>query len=305
MFFFSVFIKLIQIMNTDTLIHQILHSSHYSEVFSRFTFKKQYIDYLKVLHPDICSHPQATEAVAKINIYKDELDKYQKIKDDGGEIQITSPHNITFKGDETLLKKSFTSFDKLSKLKDEASKHFRKYLPDSLEWKGDRIELHHKEEIMPLTGLLLAEKHVTWVTSRLFEFVAWLNQVGFCHAGLNPESIAIVPKTHGIIVLSFYHLGYTNQKLSTISNRYLNWYPNSIFTEKRAVPYIDITLVQRIALYLLGEKTGTGVKLKKTHNPQLIDFLLESHALPYETFDAYRKLLGTLFGKPKFYPLEI
>lgn len=294
-----------QVMNTETLIHQILNSSHYSEIFSRFTFKKQYIDYLKVLHPDICSHPQATEAVIKINIYKEELDKYQKIKDDGGLMQIINPNHITLNGDESLLKKSFANFDKLTKLKDDASKHFRKYLPDNVEWKGDKLELHHKEDIIPLTGLLLPEKHVTWLTSRLFEFVAWLNQVGFCHAGLNPEAIAVVPKTHGIVVLSFYHLVYTNQKLSTISNRYLNWYPNSVFTEKKAIPYIDLTLIQRIALYLLGDKTGTGVKLKKTHNPNLIDFLLQSNTLPYETFDAYRKLLHGIYGKPKFFPLEI
>jgi len=292
-------------MNTDILINKILEANHYSEIFSRFTFKKQYIDYLKVLHPDICSHPQAHEAASKINIYKDELDKYIKITDDAGTMHVASPHQITIKGDETLLKKSVQNFQRLTKFKDDAGQHFRKYFPDNFEWKDGNIEITHKDEMMPLTGLLLPEKHVTWLTSRLLELIAWFHQVGFCHAGLNPESIAVVPKTHGIIVLSFYHLSYTNQKLTTISNRYLDWYPNSIFKDKKAVSYIDLTLAQRIALYLLGDKTGTGVKLKKTHNPSLVDFLLQSHILPYETFDAYRKLLHGIYGKPKFFPLEI
>jgi hypothetical protein len=292
-------------MNTDTLIEKILISQHYKELFSRFTFRKQYIDYMKVLHPDVCSHPQAHEAVAKINIYKEELEKSNKLSDDAGILQVISPHEVILSGDKALLKKSQENYQRLLKLNDKASLHFRKYLPESMDWQGDTLVIRHKEAFAPLSGLLLEERHVTWLTSRLFEFTAWLHQVGFCHSGLNPESVAIVPETHGIVILSFYHLTYNNQKLTTISNRYLNWYPHSVFSEKRATAYVDLTLAQRIALYVLGDKTGSGVKLKKTCTPQLIDFLLESHQYPYETFDAYRKLLEKLFGKPKFYTLEL
>ncbi|MDX1904336.1 MAG: hypothetical protein SFU27_09285 [Thermonemataceae bacterium] len=291
-------------MNTDTLIEKILRAKHYSEVFSRFTFKKQYIDYLKVLHPDVCSHPQATNAVAKVNQYKNILESTLKITDEAGTMQVDR-QSISWQGDEVLLKKSLQNFQKLSNLKDEASRHFRKYLPDSLNFEEGKLVLRHQEDFVPLVDLELPEHHVTWLVSRLFELTSWLNQVGFCHAGLTPQALAVVPKTHGIIVLSFYHLSIVDKPLQTISSKFLNWYPSSVFSEKKASPYIDLTLVQRLALYLLGDKTGSGVKLKKTCTPALIDFLLESHLYPYETFDAYRKLLAKLFGKPTFYHLEL
>lgn len=291
--------------NTTFLIDKVLQASHYSEVFSRFQFKKQYLDYLKQLHPDICSHPQATEAVSKINFFKGQIDALSKLQDDAGTMSTISEYEIAWQGNLSLLKKSYENYQKLNSFHDKASLHFKKYLPQELFWQGDALHLRHTERLVPLSGLKLAEKHTTWVCSRLLEFSAWLTQIGFCHAGLNLESVAIVPETHGIVVLSFYHLCPLSQKLSTISKKYRNWYPYTVFSDKKAAPEIDLSLSQRIGIYLLGDPSGNGVKLKKTHTPELIDFLLTQHYKPYETFDTYRKLLFQLYGKPTFHPLDL
>lgn len=288
------------------LIEKILKSSHYSEIFSRFHFKKQYLEYLKKLHPDICSHPQATEAVSKINFFKKELEGLNELKDDSGALDVINEYEIAWpwQSNQALVNKSYANYQKLLRFNDKASIHFHKYLPQ-LFWQGDNLCLKHTEQLVPLSGLRLPEKHVIWVLSRLFEFSAWLNQIGFCHAGLNPDSVAIVPKTHGIIILSFYHLCPLSQKLSTISKKYQNWYPHTVFSEKKASPEIDLSLSQSIAIYLLGDPSGNGVKLKKTHHSELIDFLLQMHYKPYETFDSYRKLLIKLYGKPTFHHLYL
>ena len=288
------------------LINQILQASHHSDIFSRFKFKKQYIDYLKQLHPDICSHPQATEAVSKINLFKKELEGLNELKDDSGALDVINEYEMAWpwQANQALVNKSYENYQKLLRFNDKASIHFRQYLPQ-LFWQGDSLRLKHPEPLVPLSGLRLPEKHVTWVLSRLLEFSAWLNQIGFCHAGLSPESVAIVPKTHGIVILSFYHLCPLSEKLSTISKKYQNWYPHTVFSEKKAAPEIDLSLSQSIAIYLLGDPSGNGVKLKKTHKPELIDFLLQMHYKPYETFDAYRKLLLKLYGKPTFHHLDL
>lgn len=287
------------------IIEKILLASHYSEIFSRFNFKKQYLEYLKQLHPDICPHPKATEAVSKINFFKNEIEELSQLKDDVSVMKVEGENEISWIGNATLLHKSFQNYKKLMSLKDKASLHFQKYLPQELFWEDDVLRLKHSERIVPLSGLRLPEEHVTWVLSRLFEFSAWLNQIGLCHAGLNPESVAIVPKTHGIVILSFYHLSPLSRPLTTISKKYQNWYPYTVFSDKKAVPEIDLSLAQSLGIYLLGDTSGNGVKLKKTHSPELIDFLLQMHYQPYETFDNYRKLLLKLYGKPTFHHLEL
>jgi hypothetical protein len=289
----------------SAIIDKILLASHYSEVFARFSFKKQYLEYLKQLHPDICPHPQATEAVSKINFLKKEIEKLNDLKDDAGEMSVLNENEMMWQGSSMLLEKSYENYQKLMRLTDKASLHFQKYLPQELYWKGKSLQLKHSEAIVPLSGLRLPEEHVTWVLSRLFEFSAWLNQIGLCHAGLNPESVAIVPKTHGIVILSFYHLSSLSRPLTTISKKYQNWYPHTVFSDKKAVPEVDLSLSQSLGIYLLGDTSGNGVKLKKTHSPELIDFLLQMHYQPYETFDNYRKLLLKLYGKPTFHHLEL
>lgn len=90
--------------DTTFLIDKVLQASHYSEVFSRFQFKKQYLGYLKQLHPDICSHPQATEAVSKINFFKGQIEALSKLQDDAGTMSTISEYEIAWQGNLSLLK---------------------------------------------------------------------------------------------------------------------------------------------------------------------------------------------------------
>ena len=113
----------------------------------------------------------------------------------------------------------------------------------------------------------------------MFEFILWLRQVGYAHMGLNPTTVFVVPETHGIIVISFYHMATLGKKAETISAKYKMWYPTSLFTEKIATPDIDLELSKKIALYLLGDKSAAGTKLKmdKEVNQVVLAFLLTKH----------------------------
>ena len=129
-------------------------------------------------------------------------------------------------------------------------------------------------------------------------------QEGYVHCGINPESVFIVPETHGIIITSFYHLSLDDGRLRTISAKYQNWYPTEIFKEKRAKSIIDLELCKRTAAYLLGDKSGLGIKLKKTHNKDFINFLLNSHSNAFECYQAYRKMLKRNFEE-KYHHLSL
>ncbi|GAB4330457.1 MAG: hypothetical protein OHK0038_04840 [Flammeovirgaceae bacterium] len=292
-------------MEIDALLLKILHAQKPLEVFSRTEYKKQYVQYLKILHPDVCSHPKANEVVTKLNLFKTQIEDLCRMEDDAGIFRQLDDKVLMFMGDKALLHRSYECYLKLMRLNDDASNHFKKYLPQRMEFKGDSLYVYTSHRVVPFLNLNLPQQHVAWMTSRMLEFISWMHQVDFCHAGINPASLCVVPETHGIICTSFYHQTYMNSKIQTISGKYLNWYPSIVFSEKRAIPYIDIALVQRTALYLLGDESGNGIKLKKTNNEMLIDFLITPHYQAFETFDNYRKLLAKIFGKPTYFPLEI
>lgn len=129
---------------------------------------------------------------------------------------------------------------------------------------------------------------------------------GYVHLGLNPESVYIVPETHGIHVVSFYHVTPIGETVKTVSglNNYLYWYPMELMVNKIAQPAIDVELAKKIAIYLLGDKSGVGTVLRMKHLDVYINFLQKRHTTAKEAFEEYRELLKTNFPK-KFHVLKI
>jgi hypothetical protein len=124
--------------------------------------------------------------------------------------------------------------------------------------------------------------------------------------GMNPTTVFVVPETHGIIITSFYHMSQLDKKANTISARYKTWYPTKLFTEKIATPDIDLELCKKIALYLLGDRSAAGTKLKrdKDVNHEVLTFLLTKHQNEIDDYTKYREILEKNFEK-KFYPLNL
>ena len=292
-------------MDAQDLLSRILASREPADVFSLANFRKEYLAYLKLLHPDVCHLPQASDAVARLNQYAEQLEAAQRLTDDAGSLRVLPSQQLRFEGDSDLLRQSQANHQRLLARRDPAAQHFRQYLPTTMAWDGPRLLATTTARVVPLAGLVLPPQHVTWVLSRLLEFVAWLHQSGFCHAGLNPESLALVPETHGLVCLSFYHMAPLNGPLTTVSGKYRLWYPDATFADKRAAPGIDLALAQRTAVCLLGDASGNGVRLRATVDERLVDFLLTPRHNAYTTFDDYRKLVRQLYPKREFHPLNL
>jgi hypothetical protein len=289
----------------QTLIAKLLLARIPEDVFDAADYKKQYLEYLKLLHPDVCKIPGAEDAVKALNHFKDSLEAKLRLEDDAGQFFRVDDRTFLFTGDAALLQRSFSHFNWLKRIDNAAASHFQRYLPESMRLEREGLFVRTHERVVPLTGQKLPQKHVTWMLSRMYEWSAWLHQEGYCHAGINPESMFVAPESHGMVCMSFYHLNRMHTTMKTVSGRYLNWYPPGLFDQKISVPYVDLNLIQRTAIYLLGDPSGNGVKLKKDCDPALIDFLIAPHNNAYETFDQYRHLLHNLFGKPLFHHLNI
>lgn len=284
------------------LIEKIMHAQSLLALFPIGNVKKLYREAVKQLHPDLCTMPMAEDALVRLNELRLKHEKGIIITDDAGSIW-TQKKIAIFRGDLDLINTSYQHYQSLKQLKSEAAQHFHLYLPQSMEM-TDILKAEFPFRAIPLHSLELPQEHVNWVLSRLLELVAWLAQEGFVHGGINPRSIFILPETHGIAIASFYHMKRIGDRLTSISAAYQNWYPKQVFSEKRATPLIDLECCKRIAAYLLGDKSGLGVKLKKTHLGAYINFLLDRHDNAFACYDEYRHLLARHF-EARFVPLAL
>ena len=284
---------------------KILGSSRAEDIFTISGYKQEFSALVKLLHPDVCHLPGADVAMSRLNSYRQDMGKYSEGTDDAGKFVLLSDTEVLFSGDPDLLHTSLENFRMLKGLKGDAASHFMKYLPDSMQFEDGGLRVRSGQRMIPLTHLTLPHEHTDWILSRIFELVSWLHQEGYCHLGIHPESIFVVPETHGIICVSFYHLTRIHQQPATLSGSYLNWYPAVVFDKKTAIPYIDLSLAQHTAIYLLGDKSGNGISLKASQNARLVDFLITPHYDSFHTYQTFRELLLTEFGKPTFHNLNI
>jgi hypothetical protein len=292
-------------MNTEEVIHKILESKSPVELFGSLqSWKDTYRQYLTQVHPDKCQLPMAQEAMTKLNGYKDDFIKGKKHKDDAGVVTYKL-NGVEIIGDQALLRKSLENFNILKQCSDPRFDFFKKYLPINMSLLSDNeLEVNLSERAIPISALPtpLPAEHATWILNRMIEFSAGLNQIGYVHCGINPESVYVVPETHGIVIVSFYHLCKVNGRLKTISSKYANFYPQDILQHKTATSNIDTDLAKRSCIYMLGDKSGSGVKLRKDKNtaPELLNFLQKSSLSTYGVGQEYLALLKKLFVKKQF-----
>lgn len=286
------------------LIEKINAATKIEDVISIANFKSEFNAIMKEIHPDKCSLAGASEAAAKMNIWKDLHENGKTYKDDAGSYK-TNGYWAEFITPSKSLNWSIENYRLFKQLKNKSDEHFKKYLPGEGKLSADgTFRFVFDKRAIPISGLTLPQEHVNWILNRLLEYCAYLSEIGFSHCGLNPESVFIIPENHGIQICSFYHLTKIGNKIGTISGKYSNWYPQEVFSTKTATPIIDIECSMKIAAYLLGDPSGSGIKFRKTHNEDFINFIISQHDTAYQTLMSYKDLLAKNFKK-QFHSLTI
>ena len=75
-------------MTDIELITKVLKSKKPSDIFPNDDWKKDYIQYSKLIHTDICKLPNANDAMAKINDYKDLIENGKTFTDETGNFKV-------------------------------------------------------------------------------------------------------------------------------------------------------------------------------------------------------------------------
>jgi hypothetical protein len=294
-------------MTDIEIIEKVLSSNNPSDIFTD-NWKPLYKLYSRMIHPDSCNQPKASDAMAKMNYFKDILENGIKYTDEAGDFRVFEKkivYEIT-DDNQKLIQKSVKNYKILKSMTNKVSVGFHRYLPESMVVEKNILTINLKDCAVPLTGQKLPQIHINWIFSRMFEISLWFKNIGYSHMGMNLTTVFVVPETHGIILISFYHMNYLDQKANTISARYKMWYPTNLFIRKIATQDIDLELCKKIALYLLGDKSAAGTFLKrdKNINQEVLTFLLTKHQNEIEDYEKYRKILTKNFEK-KFYPLHL
>lgn len=291
-------------MEQQELITKIQQANKIEDIVTGLDFDKEFKNVLKQIHPDVCNLPGTADAVAKMNDWRDVRENGKEYKDDAGVFR-ASGYWAKFESTNENRKWSLENYRIFQGMNDKRDKNFQQYLPKEAKLAADgSYQMIFDKRSIPLSELILPQEHVNWVLNRLLEYCAYLSEIGMCHAGLNPESVFITPENHGIQIVSFYHLARLGNPVKTISGKYKHWYPHELFTAKSAAPEVDLKLCTSIAAYLLGDRSGSGVKLKKTHNEDFINFIIAQHTNAYQTLMEYRELLSRNFKK-EFHSLTI
>ena len=302
------------VMDVSTLIPKILTANTISEILDISNLDAEFKKARRIIHPDICSHVDAETAFKKLYELNDEWLNGKTYEDESGKYK-SNGYVVKFEGDKKLLKLSLENYNKLkaARKKDFHHEYLHKYMPKSMKFNGDVLEVELHARAVPLSELILKypevdQKHVNWILSRMLEFAALCNQAGYAHMGINLDSIFIIPKDddygHGIQVVSFYHVAAHHTPAKTICGKYKGWYPASLFKDKVPSAMVDMELAKKTAIYLLGDKSGSGVKFRKTHNKPFMDFVIQQHTDIVTAFKQYRDMLSANFEK-KFYTLDI
>lgn len=269
------------------MIGQVLQATHYHALAEGTAMT--YREMLKAVHPDKCKHPHAQEATNRLLEMFRHFTSGTTFTDDSGDF-LTNDHWVLFQGD-----KQVVAHAKQNQLEvaSGATEHLKRYMPYC--WDSDYSFLLSKRAI-PLVNLTLPQDHVNWIISRLLEFCMLLHRhAGRAHLGLTPAQVMLVPETHGIAVAGFYHTCGLNDRVSTISAAYRHWYPGQLLRNKKATENADLEMVKRMGAYLLGDRSGLGTTLRKTHHREFIDFLLSSDDDSLACYEKYREMLDRNF----------
>lgn len=301
-------------MNLADAVLKLKNSTSILDVFGSSTnmhdisnYKAIYKELALILHPD--RNPGFSDEMSKLNKFKSEIEDGVSFKDEASTItyfpdrveivfQNAKIANIWYQNLKLLQTPSLVGI---------AS--FSRYMPGTDAVLSDnKITYSLYKRAIPLSMLKIPIdlKHCRWIVSRLFEYAAFLDSNGIVHVGINPDSVLVIPENHGVIINSFYHVNFKGAKLKTVSGKWQHFYPSSLFVDKIANNNIDIELIKRTAIYMLGDSSGVGTKLIKVLPEEMLTFFKTSHLNEdsFNVMDKYRAIVKKHFDS-KFHELNV
>jgi hypothetical protein len=195
-----------------------------------------------------------------------------------------------------------------------------------LSWAADAFTLAEIGERIP-GGV--HPKDVAWIYRRLLGALGAIHRAGAVHGGVLPHHVAVVPETHGLMLL-----GWTTAGLLEEEHRVPAlgaacdspwWYPQEVLRREPATPAADIFMAARCMLVLLGHGPAAdsasrppgaagGRPLHGSKDAQLLAAFFRGCCLPsprsrpkdaWALLREFDDLIGRLWGERRFHPFAV
>ena len=142
-----------------------------------------------------------------------------------------------------------------------------------------------------------------WMFRRLLTILGFAHANGIVHGAVLPSHVLICPETHGIQLIGWPHCVEIEQRITTISTKYKEFYPPEVFNKQSAGSSTDIFMAAKCGQWLLnGEEHG---RIKRFFEHCTLDGLSARPYNAWQLHDNYGELLRRLYGKPAFRPFEM
>lgn len=275
----------------------------------------------KEWHPDMCKDPNATKVMDHLMRLREAAKRGLKLEGAKEETVIIPGGTVHFSLDAITLCSKVPTFeqaklwiDNLRKLSPDLARRIPE--PLLLSPEGTVLTLKRPPDTVSMTTVMhkypegVPQRHVAWIVSRLLELVMETHKIGRCVCGgLLPESMAVIVDSHGVIPLDWRFTIGNDSKLSRLPEALLSHVPK----DKKARVIIDLAAVNRMAMVLLGDSSGSGnvllLRAKKDPEnmaPGFLDWFRGPVSDdPVKHYENYRAMLMEVFGKPKYYKLEL
>jgi hypothetical protein len=270
-------------------------------------------------HPDTCKDPKALDVFQHLGKLREAAHRGLQL-DTPVVDRIDIPGGtLTFEKDKIVLQSPsglcLNATRSLAWLR-KASPDMLRRVPEVLSETDTRLELRALPDSISLAALLkkypkgVHQRHVAWIVSRLFELVMESTKLGkvVC-CGLVPESLLLLITDHGVVPLDWRFSIAVGSKLTQVPGALTGLVPK----DKKATADLDLRSIHRLALILLGDPSGIGnvLLLKARREPTELSetflnwFRAAPNPDPVVHYTNYRQMLEKVWGKPKYFKLEL
>lgn len=153
---------------------------------------------------------------------------------------------------------------------------------------------------------------MAWMFSRVLAALAIAHGLGIVHGAVTPAHVLVRPADHNGMLIDWCYSVPTGRPLRAVSASYGAFCPPEAFTGAPATPATDLYMAATCMGWLLGADSAES-PLPPTV-PRPVQRFLRACRIPspwrrpgdaWELFDAWRELLHTVYGPPRFRPLPV
>lgn len=170
------------------------------------------------------------------------------------------------------------------------------------------IDVYRLTDVVRTSALGSDPRHAAWVISRLMDISGWLDYCDIAHYGLTPDNLWVDPANHAIHPYGgWWYAHHCGSKLVAVPKIVMSDVGKSCTTDKIATKRINQSLAKLVGRYVLGDVTGSRLRMNKDIPRVLADWLnrISSESVVQE-IDLWRNVvLPEAFGPRKFIVLDV